>query len=114
MPIPRSEDAFVPVDKCTGYLLNANHPEGGSKARWFESIGYRLDDPLRLETDLLELVRHSDDFAIEQSSFGVKYEVRGTITSPQGVPANIVTVWIQEPGTQGPRLVTAVPGRKSK
>jgi hypothetical protein len=35
MPIPSADCAYIPRGKLAGYLLNAQHPVGGSKANWF-------------------------------------------------------------------------------
>lgn len=113
MSIPDANSAFVPDEKLSGYLLDVQHPVGGSKAKWFLSLGYDPAVPSVLESDLLNLVRTSDDFVEKKSSFGTKYVVRGKITSPDGAVANVETVWIVEPSDPRPRLVTAIPGAKT-
>ncbi len=112
MPIPNADLAFIPGDKLAGYLLDEQHPVGGSKARWFRSVGYEIDVPAVLEQDLLKLVQTSDDFQEKASAFGIKYIVRGKISTPSGNDANVTTVWIVEPTDNRPRLVTAFPGDK--
>src|SRR5437016_5984937 len=114
MPIPNADLAYSPPKKLSEYLLNDAHPVGGDKARWFESLGYRFDDPFRLATDLLAVLRASSDFSVENAPFGIKYEVRGKLNTPSGAMANVITVWIVESGTTQPRLVTAYPGRKTQ
>jgi hypothetical protein len=42
MPIPDAERAIVSRKKIQDYLLNEEHPDGGSKAVWFASLGYGL------------------------------------------------------------------------
>ena len=113
MPIPNADSAHVPPEKLTDYLLNEQHPVGGSKAKWFRSLGYDSADPAVLEKDLLELVRNSDDYSEKSSPFGTKYVVSGKISAPNGDEANLTTVWIIESGEDQPRLVTAYPGEKS-
>lgn len=112
MAIPNAQSAFIPPEKLTDYLLNLAHPVGGSKARWFVSIGYDPDDPARLEADLLNVARTSSDYVEEQTGFGVKYVVRGQLASPSGDLANVWTVWIVETNDTRPRLVTAYPDEK--
>ena len=85
MPIPDAESAFVPPMKLSGYLLDPTHPVGGTKARWFLCLGYETEDPERLATDLLRVVRESSDFEKEVTRFGVKYVVRGRLETPNGV-----------------------------
>lgn len=112
MPIPNGHSAYVPPEKLTDYLLNAQHPVGGSKANWFRWLGYDSANPTVLEHDLLELVRTSESFSERDSPFGTKYAVSGTITTPNGNQVNLTTVWIIESSNDRPRLVTAYPGEK--
>ncbi len=44
MPIPDAETAIVTRDKVDGHLLNVDHPDGGSKAIWFHSLGYKQEN----------------------------------------------------------------------
>ena len=113
MPIPNAASAFIPPEKLTDYLLNVQHPVGGSKANWFLGLGYQAAQPTILEQDLLALVRASDDYSEAVSPFGTKYVVSGIITVPRGVEVNLTTVWIVEAGKDHPRLVPAYPGDKS-
>jgi len=113
MPIPQADAAYVPPEKLSGYLLDEDHPVGGSKAKWFRGLGYDPADTAALERDLLTQVRQSENFIEKSSPFGTKYVVSGKITSPEGIEANVVTVWIVELSDNRPRLVTAYPGDKS-
>lgn len=109
MPFPDAEHAIVAEEKICDYLLNADHPVGGSKALWFASIGYTLANWQQLAEDLLHLAIARDDFIAKPSLFGVKYEVTGEIGRPGYRPATVVSVWIVEEDAS-PRLVTAYPG----
>jgi hypothetical protein len=113
MPIPNAERAVVPPEKVTDYLLNLLHPVGGSKARWFLSLGYHSSRAERLADDLLEVVRSGETFTTEVSPFGIKYSVSGRMATPSGQSVNVMTVWIKEPSDPNPRLVTAYPGRRA-
>ena len=109
MPFLNAEHAIVSEEKIREYLLNPTHPIGGSKAAWFGSIGYTLDNWQELADDLLQLARTTNDFVAKPSQFGVKYEVSGEIGRPGYRPAAVVSVWIAEEESS-PRLVTAYPG----
>ncbi|MBC8867919.1 MAG: hypothetical protein H8E44_00790 [Planctomycetes bacterium] len=84
------------------------HPDGGSKAIWFHSLGYRRQDWERLADDLLEIARTCDEYETEYSAYGVKYKVSGVVGCPGHRPGRVLTVWIVEPD-ELPRLVTAYP-----
>ena len=55
MPFPEAERAIVTEEKVRDYLLNPSHPIGGSKAVWFASIGYSIENWQDLIDDLMLL-----------------------------------------------------------
>lgn len=77
MPIPDADRAVVDDVKVRDYLLNLSHPDGGSKAVWFHSLGYYRDDWNYLAADLLAVAQTCPDFDTENTEFGVKYKPRG-------------------------------------
>jgi hypothetical protein len=108
MPIPDAERAIVSRKKIQDYLLNEEHPDGGSKAVWFASLGYGLHDWQILADDLLAIAKTCDQFDTERSAYGVKYKASGIISRPNHRPGRVLTVWIVE-DDDPPRLVTAYP-----
>jgi hypothetical protein len=108
MPIPDSERAIVTPEKVRDYLLNLDHPDGGSKALWFHSLGYERGDWRTLADDLLRIARECLDFDTEISPYGIKYIARGNLGRPDRKPGAALTVWIVE-DNDPPRLVTAFP-----
>ncbi len=109
MRLPFAELAIVPERKITHYLLNPDHPEGGSKARFFLSVGYDLATIERLRDDLLLLGRTSDMEEVP-TRFGAKYVGMGSVTAPHGGRVQVQTIWILQNGSPPPLLVTAYPG----
>jgi hypothetical protein len=108
MPIPDSKRAVAEVAKVRDYLLNLDHPDGGSKAVWFHSLGYTRSDWIHLSNDLLEMARNCKDFDTETTPFGVKYKTTGKVGRDGFRPGLILAVWIVE-NDDPPRLVTAYP-----
>ena len=108
MPIPDAQLAVVTDEKVRDYLLNLEHPDGGSKAVWFQSLGYQRDEWQSLAHDLLALARECQEFETEIVKFGVKYKTVGTIGRPDHRPGRVLAVWIVE-DNDPPRLVTAYP-----
>ena len=94
MPFPEAERAIVTEEKVRDYLLNPSHPIGGSKAVWFASIGYSIENWQDLIDDLMLLAGSVEDFVAKPSPFGVKYEVIGKIGRPGHHPADVITVWM--------------------
>ena len=111
MTLPHAANATVTEDKITQYLLDINHPDGGSKARFFLSHGYTLTSWFLLA---MALRLHGQTHPVSgqrPTTDGTNYRVIGLLTMPDGVTRNIKTVWyIETNGTQ-PRLVTAYPTR---
>jgi len=108
--LPSGEHAIVSQDKITDYLLSASHPIGRFKAVFFFSLGYSIDNWELLRQDLLQLARSGEALVVQQSPYGQKYEVRGSLVGPSRRRADLVTVWIVLDSETYPRLVTAYPG----
>lgn len=51
--VPGAEGATANPRKFTEYLLNANHPQGRAKARFFAMHGYEISDAERLREEFL-------------------------------------------------------------
>ena len=108
MPIPNADQAIVATEKVRDYLLNLEHPDGGSKAVWFHSLGYSRDQWQELADDLLAIARGCREFDTETTRFGIKYKAAGSVGRPNHRPGNVLTVRIVE-NDDPPRLVTAYP-----
>lgn len=74
----------------------------------FRALGYTRDDWGLLERDLrLHIICHHA--RPEDTPFGTKWVVRGTMEAPQGGSFGLVSVWmVRRPGGV-PSLVTAYP-----
>ena len=110
MVLPEAEHAVVDAAKVRDYLLSHEHAIGRFKAVFFETLGYKQLEWARLQSDLLALSRAGHAVEGQKSSFGQKYEVRGTLEGPSGRAAEVVTVWVVLTGQVVPRFVTAYPG----
>jgi hypothetical protein len=103
------EHVLIEETKILGYLLAEDHPDGKSKAAFFLSFGFTIQN----WTMLVDALRHhAANNPIKQkveSTHGVKYVIEGGIPTPDGRNPSIRSVWIQEVGQSIPRLVTAYP-----
>lgn len=108
MPIPDADRAVAAAEKVRDYLLNLDHPDGGSKGVWFHCLGYTWDAWQLLADDLLAIARDCEKFDTEPTPFGIKYKASGRICRPDHRPGAVLTVWIVE-DDDPPRLVTAYP-----
>ena len=108
--LPSAETAIVQQAKICEYLLSMNHPIGRFKGTFFGALGYTIERWERLQTDLLQLAQSGKAVRGQESPYGQKHEVRGTLVGPSGRGADLVTVWIVLHGETSPQLVTAFPG----
>jgi hypothetical protein len=108
MPIPSATEATVATAKVRDYLLNPEHPDGGSKAAWFQSLGYARDRWHELASDLLALAAACEKFTTVRTPFGVKYVMKGQLGRKFHRSASVLVVWIVEADCP-PRLITAYP-----
>lgn len=109
MNIPSFNEAEIPKEKITAYLLCPEHPEGGSKARFFLSRGFSNEYWAELSEALRQQAVSGGVASKEEGRFGTKYIVDGTISCPDGSNPLIRTVWISVSSKHRPRLVTAHP-----
>ena len=98
----------VDTRKVRDYLLAPDHPEGGSKASFFMSLGFDRDRPWELVAELRALGASEDAMGPVATQYGRKYVVDGAI---RGAPVR--TVWIVDSTEGGVRFVTAYPRRSS-
>ena len=109
MKLPNYENALVPSEKLTDYLLSDLHPVGRAKALFLKNLGYDDTDVDILARDLLAIAQEEDISAVQTSEYGTKYVVDGFIQTPSGSTVAMRTVWIIELESRQPRLVTAYP-----
>lgn len=108
--LPNTEKAIIDVEKLRGYVLSSVHPVGRFKAAFFQKLGYSAKNWEVFEQHLRELIRSQDITRIEETRYGQKFIVEGTLASPAGEIVQIVTVWVILKGENVPRFVTAYPG----
>ena len=108
MKLPNSNEALIPSEKLSDYLLSPTHPIGRFKAAFFRNLGFEQRNWQELEEALRGLL-NLDAELVERSQFGQKYIIRGEITGPAGRNARVVSVWIILAPEDTPRFVTAYP-----
>jgi hypothetical protein len=109
MLLPNRENAYLPTEKLTKYLLSQSHPVGQSKARFFAQYGFHAGNADVLREVLLGIARNNDVVYCEDKPFGRHYIIDGDIVSPSGTIIRIRTAWILEADSIAPRFVTAFP-----
>jgi hypothetical protein len=84
MKLPNAENAVVEQEKITEYLLNPTHRYGASKARFFDAFGFRAEEWWKFAEALREHGRNHDVMKVQETGFGPRYEVEGTLLAPDG------------------------------
>jgi len=107
--LPGADRAVVEPEKVRDYLLSPAHSVGKLKAAFFNALGYNQDDWTRLQADLLHIATLDIATQGRFTRYGNKYEIRATLTGPNGRSARVLTAWIVGHGQDFPRLITAFP-----
>lgn len=108
--LPNAEKALIESEKIRGYILSSAHPVGRFKAAFFSRFGYSAENWGEFEQGLKQLIMSEDVSSVEETRYGRKYVVEGSLGSPSGEALQVVTVWVILKGQDRPRFVTAYPG----
>ena len=109
MKLPNLERAVVRPEKISDYLLSATHPAGRYKARFFGQFGFSRATPETLTQSFIGHARSNEVTTVEQTAFGTRYRIDGTLGSPDGRNPRVRVIWFIDSGGDIPNLVTAYP-----
>ncbi len=107
MKISDSANLVIDKGKIADYLLNANSVDGKPKAEFFFANGITLQEPIVLETLLIEQARTSDYIKTQPTVFGLKYIFETELLFPNGKKHLIRSVWIEDKTENVIKFVTA-------
>ena len=99
-----AESAEVPLQKLSGYALNAEHPTGGHKARRVKAaLGFVAKDS-QMVADMIKSALSAHP-AVDgpRNAWGATFYVDVPLTGPAG-SAIVRTAWIIESGKEVPRM----------
>ena len=109
MYLPDRERAVIAPDKLVHYLLNTAHKRGGAKARVLTHFGYHANNPHQLDMDIRRFHLDQEVVATRQTPYGMRYEIRAPLQTPDGRLLMLRTVWQIDDRTYFPRLITLFP-----
>jgi hypothetical protein len=109
MKVPNATLAIIEQAKLVSYLLDVDHPQGGTKARLLVSLGYSAANWQQLDSDLRSTHLAEDVVATSLTVWGSRYEIVGPLTGPTGDTVLFRSVWQIDLGTNTPRLITMYP-----
>lgn len=99
----------IPELKISAYLLNVDHPDGTSKAKFFGDYGFDIEKPQVLADAIHAHAELNEVEEVIACGHGIKHVVRCHLPTPDGRNPCIRVIWIREPGCETHRLVTAYP-----
>jgi hypothetical protein len=109
MKLPNLDRAVVRAEKISDYPLSAAHPTGRHKARFFGLFGFSRSTPATLTESLMEHARSNEVTTVEQTAFGTRYTIDGTLISPDGRNPRVRVIWFIDLGGDIPNFITAYP-----
>ena len=109
LQLPNATSATVADAKVRDYLLDPNHPGNGGKATFFQRFGFNQSAWSLLKAALLDHPLNNPASITAISPWGVTFDVRCNLQSPDGRNLCIQSVWIVEPISPDPQFVTAYP-----
>ena len=112
MRLPNAEKALVSKEKITAYLLSSAHGAGGGKARFFLRFGFTTEEWSVLADTLITHAVVNEVKIEEQTIFGKKYIIEGSMETPTGEKPVIRTIWFIGCDEFVPRFITAYPRRR--
>ena len=105
-----SSDTFIAPEKLTRYLLVRQ--ARADKSQFLAQAGYRLENAGQLLADLRRQILPLDAEPVEKNQFGDFFEIRGTLTGPNGVVLRVRTIWLLDRLSGGAKFVTLLPDKK--
>jgi len=102
-------DTIIATTKLDEYLLR--HRDEDGKSGFLALAGYTLENVDRLLNDLRTQLLPLDAEFFDQTEYGAKYQIRGTLTGPNGRVLPVVSIWMKEDATGKAKFVTLFPDK---
>jgi len=93
----------------TEYLLR--HRVEDDKSGFLALAGYALENADRLMHDLRTQLVPLEAELFDETEYGTKYRIRGTLTRPNGRVLRVLTIWMKEEATGATKFVTLMPDK---
>ncbi|HBE17945.1 MAG TPA: hypothetical protein DEG17_03795 [Cyanobacteria bacterium UBA11149] len=105
MKIP--EDAVIPEDKITRYLL-VQKPRN-DKSKFLAQAGFTSENPEALKGAIELLVARGEAIEDRRNEYGIFYQVSGELVGVNGKILSVVTIWLRREIDGKFQLVTLQP-----
>jgi len=107
MKLPR--DTLIASEKLTRYLLQRRVED--DKSVFLAQAGYTLENADRLMTDIRSQLLPLEAELVDQTEYGPKYRVRGTLIGPNRRTLLVITIWMTDNATGQTRFITLYPDK---
>ncbi len=114
-PISKCGDVRYSAKKTQGYLLNTNHPQGGSKAKFMRDVlGYTANDSKIFHNNVVKSIINREPTKTVQTQYGLKHTYHTTLIGKDGkhVSANVVAIVQKDNKRVTYKIVTVYPDKK--
>lgn len=109
MRIP--EDAIIPDDKITSYLLIQR--DRNDKSKFLAQAGFTQENPEALRLAIELLVTKVEAVQDRTNIYGTFYEVTGELVGINGVNLSVVTIWLKRQVDGKFQFITLKPRKES-
>jgi hypothetical protein len=103
-------NSTIAPEKLSKHLLVRQ--SRGDKSVFLAKAGYTATNPEQLLRDLRRQVLPQEAVRLHRTKFGQFYEIRATLTGPNGTTLQIRSIWMKEHLSGVTKFITLVPDRK--
>ena len=100
---------IIGKEKIKNYLLQAK--KRNDKSKWLAQAGYTVDEWQLLQDDLRTQILPLEAILTDQTEYGQMYEIRATLTGPNGRTLRATTVWMTEYESGVTKFITMSPDK---
>ncbi len=104
-------DAVISPTKIANYLL-AWRPEN-DKSEFLAQAGYDAADSDRLADDIRTQLLPLEGELEEETEYGEKFRISGTLSGPNGRTLRVVSIWMTESATGATKFITLYPAKEN-
>ncbi|NJL54733.1 hypothetical protein HC928_05715 [bacterium] len=109
MKIP--EDAIIPDDKVTRYLLVQK--ARNDKSKFLAKAGFTMKNPEALKAAIQSLAKAGEAIEDGDNEYGTFYRVTGELIGVNGISLSVVTIWLQRQVDGRFQFVTLKPPKEN-
>ncbi|MBI4658110.1 MAG: hypothetical protein HY735_04535 [Verrucomicrobia bacterium] len=102
-------NTIIAQRKLDEYLLRLRNED--DKSGFLALAGYTVENADRLLRDLRQQLLPLDAELFDQTEYGAKYRIRGTLTGPHGRVLRVLSIWMKEDATGEMKFVTLLPDK---